>query len=135
MAYVPMKINGRIVDDVEFSFSEEDGSYEDAFGNMAHRVNGAPHRIGLPALEYANGQKEFWRYGVRHRDPKEGPAVVFPNGNGDYWVHGRRLKETCQKLLKVRYLSWIYFWFYYQKERQFHVPKKSVQGVLRSDNH
>lgn len=127
---IKMKINGREVDDVEFNFSEENGEYCDSFGNVAYRVNGAPHRTDGPALIYSNGQKEFWRYGVRSRDPKEGPAVVFPNGNGDYWIHGRRLKETCQKLLSMRYLSWLYFLFYYNKERQFHVQSISKKDLL-----
>ena len=35
----------------------------------------------LPAIEYANGDKEWWFYGKRHRD--NGPAVII--GDKQYW--------------------------------------------------
>ncbi|RTK95551.1 MAG: hypothetical protein EKK64_06930 [Neisseriaceae bacterium] len=35
----------------------------------------------LPAIEYSNGDKEWWYYGTRHR--VTGPAVIY--GNKHYW--------------------------------------------------
>jgi hypothetical protein len=120
---VVMKINGKEVDDLEFSYSTVDGEYIDAFGNTAYRVNGVPHRKDGPALVYNNGQLEYWQNGVRHREPKEGPAVVFPNGNGDYWVYGRRLKDFCQRLLGSRWFRWVYYKWYHNTEKQFDIRK------------
>lgn len=124
-----MKINGKIVDDVTFNYSTEDGVYEDSFGNVVHRRNGWPDREDGPALVYSNGQKEYIRNGQRHRNPHEGPAVIFPNGKGDYWEHGRRLKDFCQKLLNVRCLNWVYFLFYAKSERRFYVPALPKQSI------
>jgi hypothetical protein len=31
--------------------------------------------MDLPAVEYANGDKEWWRRGRRHRD--DGPAIIY----------------------------------------------------------
>lgn len=40
-----------------------------------------------PALVYANGRKEWWCYGVRHRDNE--PAVINEDGTKEWWFHGR----------------------------------------------
>ena len=37
----------------------------------------------LPAVEYANGDKEWWADGVRHR--AKGPAIIY--GNKQYWFN------------------------------------------------
>ena len=43
---------------------------------------GVLHRdYGLQAVEYANGDKEWWWHGVRHRE--DGPAVIY--GNRQFW--------------------------------------------------
>lgn len=48
--------------------------------------NGVPHRVGGPAVVYANGQREWWCRGQRHR--VGGPAVIFPDGTQEWWVEG-----------------------------------------------
>ena len=38
------------------------------------------HKLDGPAIEWLNGEKEWWRSGMRHRE--DGPAFIFPNGGG-----------------------------------------------------
>ncbi|RTK95482.1 MAG: hypothetical protein EKK64_06575 [Neisseriaceae bacterium] len=42
------------------------------------------HRKNKPAIEYTNGDKEWWLDGKRHRSPVEGPAVMFKE---DYYFY------------------------------------------------
>ena len=47
------------------------------------------HRLGgLPACEYANGDKEYYVNGLRHR--LNGPAVEFVNGTKFYFENGKK---------------------------------------------
>ena len=54
---------------------QDNGTREfiDLFGNL--------HRKNLPAVEYSNGDQEWWGHGKRHR--KDGPAVII--GNKKFW--------------------------------------------------
>ena len=78
--------------------------------------NGLPylHREYLPALEYENGDKEWWYLGDRFRQFKlptveyengtkewhhsvtgslhkyDGPAVEYSNGDKEWWIKGKR---------------------------------------------
>jgi hypothetical protein len=45
-------------------------------------LNGNPHRIDGPAIEYANGNKSWRLHGKHHR--VDGPAIEFTDGN-IYW--------------------------------------------------
>ena len=46
-------------------------------------------RDEFPAIEYANGDKEYWILGKRHRE--NGPAVIY--GKKQYWyTHGEFIK-------------------------------------------
>lgn len=48
------------------------------------------HREGdLPAVEYANGRKEWYKHGKRHRDGGL-PAVEWADGDKEWWVDGVR---------------------------------------------
>lgn len=104
-------INGREVDEDDFRYSSEDGEYVDSSGNIYHRKDRVWHHDTLPAFSHVNGQREWWKEGLRHRDPKHGPAILYPNGNGDYWVNGKRLSDGKQWLLNRRWARWIYFLF------------------------
>ena len=46
------------------------------------------HRDGDPAVEYANGRKEWWQNGQRHRT--DGPAVEYADGSKLWWQNGQR---------------------------------------------
>ena len=65
---------------------------EYANGTKEWRFNGNLHRDNdLPAIEYANGDKEWWCLGKRHRN--KGPAVII--GNKKYWYKkGQFIKCT-----------------------------------------
>lgn len=44
------------------------------------------HRDDGPAIEWENGDKEWWLNGHKHR--LDGPAVEWANGQVEWWVHG-----------------------------------------------
>jgi hypothetical protein len=50
------------------------------------------HRENGPAIEYANGDKEYYLNGERHRE--NGPAVEWTNGDKVYYLNGIKLTET-----------------------------------------
>ena len=45
-----------------------------------------------PAVEYANGGKDWYRNGQRHRE--DGPAVESANGDKFWYINGENLTET-----------------------------------------
>ncbi len=97
-----------------------DGSYveTDKFGATFHYNSaGQRHRDGgLPAIEYADGTKEYWVNNQRHRDGGlpayeeadgykaylvhdqlhniNGPATVTARGYCEYWLRGHRVSEA-----------------------------------------
>jgi hypothetical protein len=59
----------------------------DSDGNTTWRdANGNYHRDVGPAVEYANGYKEWWHHGELHR--AEGPAREYAHGTNEWWHHG-----------------------------------------------
>ena len=59
-----------------------------ANGNKYFYRNGQLHRDGdLPAVEYADGYKAFWRNGQYHRDG-DLPAVEYANGDKAFYRNG-----------------------------------------------
>lgn len=52
-----------------------DGMFPFSRSTKLHRF------LDSPAIEYPNGDKEYWRNGQRHRT--HGPAVIY--GNKKYW--------------------------------------------------
>ncbi|NVM34032.1 MAG: hypothetical protein HWN81_00455 [Candidatus Lokiarchaeota archaeon] len=46
------------------------------------------HRLDGPAIEYANGSKEWWIEDKRHR--LDGPAVEYSSGSKRWYVKGKR---------------------------------------------
>jgi len=70
----------------------EDGpAIEHANGCKEWWVNGKRHRVDGPAIEWANGCKEWWVNGKRHRE--DGPAVEYVSGNRYWWIDDRFLTE------------------------------------------
>ncbi|MDE1834752.1 MAG: hypothetical protein KGH64_05445 [Candidatus Micrarchaeota archaeon] len=59
--------------------------------------NGKLHRTDGPAIEYANGDKEWYLNGQRHRT--DGPAFERANGDKEWWLNGRRVGR-CYKNAK-----------------------------------
>jgi hypothetical protein len=48
------------------------------------------HRLDGPAIEYANGCKEWWQYGKYHR--LDGPAVEIRDYKA-WWKNGRKFPD------------------------------------------
>src|SRR5690606_13282209 len=56
---------------------------EGANGDKEWYKNGNRHREGGPAVEWANGDKEWYKNGNRHREG--GPAVERANGDKEWY--------------------------------------------------
>ena len=94
---------------------DEEGNtrwYKDAKCKVFHRENG-------PAIERADGHKEWWQCGQRHRI--DGPAIEWYDGDKSWWQNGQRhrtdgpaieyhdgTKEwyiNCEKLTEAEFLA------------------------------
>ena len=64
------------------------GMIEWANGTREWWYNGERHRKHGPAIELANGHREWWYNGKRHRS--DGPAVEYANGHCEWWFHGKQ---------------------------------------------
>jgi len=52
---------------------------------------GLLHRLGGPAIEYADGDKSWYVDGIRHR--LDGPAIEWANGYKAWYVDGKKMTE------------------------------------------
>ena len=64
---------------------------EMADGSRQWWVNGRCHRDDGPAVEWADGSQMWVVDGRRHRT--DGPAVEMADGSRQWWVDGRQLTE------------------------------------------
>ena len=83
----------------------EDGpAIEYADGVKEWWLNGQRHRIDGPAVEYANGNKYWFLNGKRHRE--DGPAVECTDGDKEWWLNGKKMncqsQEQFDKLMKLK---------------------------------
>jgi hypothetical protein len=46
------------------------------------------HRTDGPAIEWANGDKEWWKFNNFHR--ADGPALEYVDGARSWWLNGTR---------------------------------------------
>lgn len=82
-------------------FHREDGpAIENANGDKEWRLNGKRHRLNGPAVEYIGGSKEWWLNGVRHRE--NGPAIDFKNGYKEWCFNGRTHREDGPAVERTR---------------------------------
>jgi hypothetical protein len=80
----------------------EDGpAIEWSNGDKEWYINGERHREDGPAVVRVNGTREWWIYGKRHR--KGGPAVIRANGIREWWIDGNETKEDSQPVGGFRY--------------------------------
>ena len=56
------------------------------FGDIEYTLNGVLHRTDGPALEWANGYKEWYVNGERHRT--DGPAIEYADGTKAWYING-----------------------------------------------
>jgi hypothetical protein len=68
------------------------------FGDTYYNNKGELHRDDGPAIEYANGYKEWYKNGKLHRD--DGPAVEYVNGDKEWWLNGK--KTTKNRVLNIK---------------------------------
>ena len=70
---------------------DEGPAVEYANGRKEWYQNDHIHRINGPAIEYPNGNKEWWQNGQRHR--VDGPAITRADGSKAWCINGKRLTE------------------------------------------
>ena len=51
-----------------------------------YNKNGKLHRIGGPAVIFADGTEIWYQNGLFHRT--DGPSVIYPNGECDWYLNG-----------------------------------------------
>jgi hypothetical protein len=64
---------------------------EHADGTREWWLNGELHREDGPAIEHADGTRSWRLHGKRHRD--DGPATEGADGTREWWGHGKRHRE------------------------------------------
>jgi antitoxin component YwqK of YwqJK toxin-antitoxin module len=65
---------------------------EYANGAKSYYKNGSPHREGdLPAVEWVNGDKTYYKNGKRHRE--NGAAIEWADGSKEYWLDDEELTK------------------------------------------
>jgi hypothetical protein len=68
--------------DKHYYYSDGTTSSSYIYSKMLHRVDGGP------AVEYADGSREWWVDGNLHR--VDGPAYEGADGSRQWWVDGKR---------------------------------------------
>jgi hypothetical protein len=70
----------------------EDGpAVEYADGSKEWYLNDQLHRESGPAIEYSDGHKEWYLNGKLHRE--DGPAVEWSDGTKEWYLNGEHLTE------------------------------------------
>ena len=62
------------------------GVVKDKYGTIAHYLDGKIHRDNGPAIEWADGLKEWYMHNERHR--KDGPAIEEADGTRFWYLNG-----------------------------------------------
>lgn len=65
---------------------------------------GELHRLDGPAIEYNDGDKEWWVAGQRHRI--DGPAIEWSDGVKEWWVAGKRHREDGPAVIFGKKCKW-----------------------------
>lgn len=91
--YINKDGNKRYYADCEMTILHRtDGpAVEYADGDKEWYVNGELHRVDGPAIQYASGTKEWWMHGQRHRT--DGPAIECASGSKSWYLNGVRYME------------------------------------------
>lgn len=73
--------------------------YKDKKGRILHRLDG-------PAIEYRNGNKEWWINNKLHREGS--PAIESENGREEWFINGLRHRLDGPA---VKWIDGSYFWY------------------------
>jgi len=103
----------------QFIHIDEDGDrfyYSDREMKILHRVDGPAieradgtkewwinhklHREDGPAVEYECGYKEWWIDGEVHRE--DGPAIEYEDGSKEWYLNGEHLTEEQFNAVKIK---------------------------------
>ncbi len=76
--------------------SPPDGSYVDKFGNVCHIKNRKLHREDGPAIENADGSKEWYLNGLKCTEKEHREKIICSKRSDD------KYKELLMKLMKMR---------------------------------
>ena len=91
----------------------EDGpAIEYADGDKEWYINGKLHRENGPAIEFADDYKGWYLNNNPHRE--DGPAVIYTDGTKEWWLNGERHREDGPA---IEYVSGYKEW-YLNGERQ-----------------
>jgi hypothetical protein len=58
---------------------------------MWHLNDGKLHHENAPAVEWVNGDEEWWLHGELHRE--HAPAIEWANGHKEWFLHGKRHRD------------------------------------------
>jgi len=94
-------------------------------GNKEWYINGQLHREDGPAIIMVNGDKEWWVNGHKHRE--DGPAVEYVNGHKEWWVNGQlhRLDGPAVEWVNG-YKEWWLNGKYYSSETEWKKAKQQL---------
>ena len=90
-------------------------------------VNGKLHRVGGPAVEWANGDKWWHVNGKRHR--VDGPAIEYANGDKWWYVNGELHREDGPA---VEYANGDKEWWV--NDILYNTPSDWAEAVLKLHN-
>jgi hypothetical protein len=76
-------------------------------GIKRYYLNNLLHREDGPAIEYSNGDQDWFFEGKRHR--LDGPAMTYADGNKSWYFNGKRVNCKSQKEFE-RLIAMKVFW-------------------------
>ena len=91
---------------------------------------GQYHRTDGPAVERANGTKEWWFNGQLHRT--DGPAIEFASGTKKWYIHDQ-LHRTDGPA--IEFANGSKYWYFKGKQiskKKFHSKNFQVKIIMES---
>ena len=82
----------RYYDAAEQLHRENGPAVEYVNGNKEWWQNDQLHRTDGPAVEWTDGVKFWYQHGQRHR--VDGPAVEYASGSKEWWINGEEMTEA-----------------------------------------
>jgi len=68
-------------------------------------LDGKRHRVDGPAIEWADGDKEWYQNDKLHRE--DGPAIERPDGSTEWYVNDKLHREDCPAIERPNgYKAW-----------------------------
>ncbi len=101
-----------IDDDGNVRYYNERGQLHRLDGPAVERADGTkewyqddmPHREDGPALELSNGGRGWFEDGLKHR--LDGPAIIWPDGTKEWWVQGIFVGTSMSRFTQKKFERW-----------------------------